>query len=364
MDWVAWLKEHSFNSNNIWVIYIFLIVFATLFINYLELIFFKRLMKRLEQTKSIWDDAFAWAIHKPLNVFIWLYGLSFAAQAAEVPFAPWLGVIRRVGFVLLVAWFFIRFANKFDENFSTNGESDESKLDKGTVHALSRLFKIAVIITSALLIMEILKINIGPILALGGAGTVILGIAAQDLLANFFGALIIHLDRPFFIGDWIRSPDRSIEGTVEHIGWRMTRIRTFDKRPLYVPNSIFTKISVENPSRMSNRRIKEVVGVRYRDVKQVEQITADIKQMLLTHPEIDAEKACFVNLNGFGPSSLDILIYTFTKTTLWIPFQGIKQDIMLRILTIIEQHGAEVAFPTTTVDVPEGIPQFKSQLQK
>lgn len=364
MDWIEWLRQHSFNSQNVWILYIFLIVFLTLLVNYLEVKFYKKLMTRLKNTKSIWDDSFAWAIHKPLNVFIWLYGLSFAAQAADVPFVEYLGLIRRVSFVLLVAWFLIRFANKFDENFSKNGApdtSDETKIDKGTVHALSRLFKIAIMITAGLLIMEILRINIGPILALGGAGTVIIGIAAKDLLANFFGAFMIHLDRPFFVGDWIRSPDRNIEGTVEHIGWRLTRIRTFDKRPLYVPNSVFTMIAVENPSRMSNRRIKELVGVRYKDAKQIEVITKDIHNMLVNHSEIDATKACFVNLNSFGPSSLDLLVYTFTKTTEWIPFQAIKQDVMLKILTIVESHGAEIAFPTTTIDAPDGITLVEQQ---
>lgn len=356
MDWIAWLKNYSFDSQNLWVLYIFLIVFITLIINFIEVKFYHKLILKLERTKSIWDDAFAWAIHKPIGVFIWTYGLSYAAEAAQVPFTPLLSIFRRLVFILIVAWFFIRFANKFDENFSQKGDlvlNDGNRLDKGTVNSLTRLFKIAIIITTALISMEVLHINIGPILALGGAGTVIVGIAAKDLLANFFGAFMIHLDRPFYAGDWIRSPDKNIEGVVEHIGWRLTRIRTFDKRPLYVPNSVFTTISVENPSRMSNRRIREVVGVRYQDVQQVEQISSDIKQMLMSHPEIDTTMACFVNLNNFGPYSLDILIYTFTKTTEWIKFQGIKQDIMLRVLKIIAQSGAEVAFPTTTLDLPE-----------
>ena len=92
--------------------------------------------------------------------------------------------------------------------------------------------------------------------------------AAKDLLANFFGGLTIYLDRPFAVGDWIRSPDREIEGTVERIGWRLTLIRTFDKRPLYIPNAVFTTIAVENPSRMHNRRIYETIGIRYDDAPE------------------------------------------------------------------------------------------------
>ena len=96
---------------------------------------------------------------------------------------------------------------------------------------------------------------------------------------------MIYFDKPFKIGDWIRSPDRSIEGTVETIGWRLTVIRTFDKRPLYVPNSVFTNIAVENPRRMSNRRINETIGVRYDDMKSVSKIVDDIKAMLSSHDD-------------------------------------------------------------------------------
>ena len=87
-------------------------------------------------------------------------------------------------------------------------------------------------------------------MAFGGIGGIAIGFAAKDLLANFFGALMIFLDRPFSIGDWIRSPDREIEGVVEDIGWRSTKIRTFDKRPLFIPNSAFASLTVENASKM------------------------------------------------------------------------------------------------------------------
>ena len=98
---------------------------------------------------------------------------------------------------------------------------------------------------------------------------------------------MIHLDRPFKVGDWICSPDKQIEGTVEEIGWRQTRIRAFSKRPIYVPNSIFMHIVVENPSRMSHRRIYETIGIRYDDIHAIAAIVDDVKKMLMNHEEID-----------------------------------------------------------------------------
>ncbi len=166
---------------------------------------------------------------------------------------------------------------------------------------------------------------------------------------------MIYLDRPFAIGDWIRSPDRDIEGTVEHIGWRQTRIRTFDKRPLYVPNSIFATITVENPSRMTHRRIYETIGIRYDDADKVGPITEEVKAMLMAHPDIDQSQTLMVNFNAFAPSSLDFFIYTFTRTTVWTEYHEIKHRILMEIHQIVSKHGAEMAFPTSTVHLPDEV---------
>ena len=164
---------------------------------------------------------------------------------------------------------------------------------------------------------------------------------------------MIYLDRPFKVGDWIRSPDRDIEGTVVKIGWRLTEIRTFDQRPLYVPNSMFSTISLQNPSRMLNRRIFETIGIRYDDIHQMEAIVAGVKSMLVSHPEIAQDKTMIVNFNAFNDSSVDFFVYTFTKTTEWVAFHEIKQAILLEIAAIIEQHGAEIAYPTQTLHMAD-----------
>jgi len=203
--------------------------------------------------------------------------------------------------------------------------------------------------------LQTLGFSISGVLAFGGVGGIAVGFAAKDLLANFFGGFIIHLDRPFKVGDWIRSPDRNIEGTVEHIGWRLTTIRTFDKRPLYVPNAVFTTIAVENPSRMTNRRISETIGIRYADVHSMQKIVEEIREMLKNHEEIDSNQTLIVNFLAFNASSLDIMLYTFTKTTEWVRFHEIKEDVLLKVSDIIESHGAEIAFPTRTLHLPDGV---------
>ena len=187
-------------------------------------------------------------------------------------------------------------------------------------------------------------------LAFGGVGGIAVGFAAKDLLANFFGGMMVYLDKPFRVGDWVRSPDRSIEGTVENIGWRLTCIRTFDQRPLYIPNAMFTTVVLENPSRMLNRRINEKIGIRYEDWQKMPAIVAEVKQMLIDHEELETDsRTLIVNFDSYGASHLEFFIYTFTKTTQWVRYHEIKQDVLMKIMAIVNEHGAEFAFPTRTL---------------
>ena len=247
----------------------------------------------------------------------------------------------------------MRFIRTVEENLIEEKKQREESFDRATYDAIAKLLRLSVVITAVLVALQTLGYSIAGVLAFGGIGGIAVGFAAKDLLANFFGGLMIYLDRPFAVGDWIRSPDRDIEGTVEHIGWRLTVIRTFNQRPLYVPNSVFTSISVQNPSRMSNREIYEVIGIRYEDADKMGAIVGDVKAMLDAHPEIEHDKICMVAFNTFASSSLDFFIYCYTTTTQWAFFHDVKQDVLLRTLAIVHGHGADVAFPTSTVHLAE-----------
>jgi len=106
---------------------------------------------------------------------------------------------------------------------------------------------------------------------------------------------------------------------------------------------------------MTNRRIRTLVGLRYDDASKVSVILKDIREMLANHPEIDANQTLIVNLVEFGASALNFMIYTFTKTTNWVKFQHVQEDVFLKVIDIITAHGAECAFPTTTLHIPEGV---------
>lgn len=348
-----------------WIIQVFLVIALVLLVNMIQIRMMGRLKKRLLTTRTPWDDALASAVARPLTWLIWIVGLAFTVdvigretEAAAIFRA--VKPIRDLGVIVVIAWFLIRFIEEAEKNIVARSEGKGRKVDRTTADAIAKLLRISVLITAALVSLQTLGISISGVLAFGGIGGLAVGFAAKDLLANFFGGLMIYLDRPFDVGDWIRSPDREIEGTVEEIGWRLTRIRTFDKRPLYLPNGIFSTIPVENPSRMLKRRIKETIGIRYADIDKMNAITAEVRQMLIDHPEIDESQTLMVNFNAFAPSSIDFFIYTFTHTTVWTKFHEIKQDVLLRIAAIITDHGAEVAFPTSTIHLHEAVGMERS----
>ena len=310
-----------------------------------------RMTRIAAESAQRWDDVVVQALEAPIRVLLWIIiiylalGVSPALQHLQDQIHPAYGTLL----VLILAWFLQRLIHGAENELLAEDRGVSSSIDIASIRATAKLLRITLYVITALMVLQALGVSISGLLAFGGIGGIAVGFAAKDLLANFFGGLSIYLDKPFTIGDWIRSPDQEIEGTVEDIGWRLTRIRTFDQRPLYVPNAVFSQVSVENPSRMLNRRIYETIGVRYEDSYKLDTIVAQVKTMLENHEEIDLSRTLIVNFVSFGPSSLDFFVYAFTKTTNWVKFHQVKQDVLLKILAIVHDNDADVAFPTTTL---------------
>ena len=352
-DLQKWLPGSS--PELVWIIEVFIIVLVTALVGFIAKRLLIKMAAKVGATRTRWDDVVLNALARPITWVIWLEGLDIAADViyarTQSAIFTYSNSVRDVGILLCLTWFVLGIIRGAEEELTR--QSDQ--VDKTTAQAIGKLLRLAVIITAALVILQTLGYSISGVLAMGGVGGIAIGFAAKDLLANFFGGLIIYLDRPFAVGDWVRSPDRAIEGTVEHIGWRMTMIRNFQSQPIYVPNSVFSNVIVENPSRMSNRRIYETIGLRYSDLTSMDQIVADVVAMLKNHPEIEPDKTMIVNFNEFSDSSVDFFVYCFTKTTQWVKFHEVKQNVMLRIAEIVEANNAEIAFPTSTIHIAEAI---------
>jgi MscS family membrane protein len=333
-----------------WVGNFAMVLAITLLLQLMWRAFTKKTHRLIERTVNQWDDIVWFAVWRPVNWLILLMGGSMAlrvvAASEDLLISNYLPVIQKISILLLVGWSFLRLVNKAESTFVDHDDKDTT-----TVTAMAKLAKLSLVVVVILSVVQTLGVSVSGVLAFGGMGGLVVGMAAKDLLSNLFGALMVYMDKPFKVGDWIRSPDKSIEGTVENIGWRVTRIRTFDKRPIYVPNSLFTQIVVENASRMSNRRIKENFGLRYSDIHQIDKIINEVREMLTNHADIDTRQTLIVNFDLFNNSSLDFFIYTFTKTTNWVQYHHIKQDILLKVADIVANNNAEFAFPTRQLHI-------------
>ncbi|MGI9894990.1 mechanosensitive ion channel family protein [Vibrio natriegens] len=307
-----------------------------------------RLAILVEKTPFHWDDMLLEALKAPVSTLIWCWpatvSLGIILESELNDKIDWLSTLKLILIISILVWTLMRLITNVEEYVLEHQKRDET-----TVQAIAKVARLLFVTLGVLTIMQAFGLSLSGLLTFGGVGGLIVGLAAKDLLSNFFGGLMIYFDRPFKVGDWVRSPDREIEGTVERIGWRMTIIRTFDKRPLYVPNSVFSSIVVENPSRMLNRRIYEKIGLRYDDAEKVPELINAIKEMLKAHKDIDARQTLIVNFDSFGPSSLNFFIYTFTKTVNWVRYHEVKQDVLLQVITIIKEHNADIAFPTQTL---------------
>ena len=310
-----------------------------------------------KKTSTEYDDVILESINTPFTYFIILYSIFIVFEKINDVYQYYTEYSASSLFysllVIFVSFSIVRFLDRY-YNKKLYLKNIEDNIDpvaiEQTYEISIRVMKIFIIVMAILILMQEYGLSISGLLAFGGVGGLVVGLAAKDLLSNFFGGLMIFFDRPFKVGEFIKSPDRNIEGIVESIGWRLTVVRTFSKNVLYIPNSAFSNIIVENATRMTNRRINEVIGLRYEDLSKIPAIVSQIRHYLESHNDIDQNMPPVVYFSSFEASSCDIIVYAFTNTKEWREFLSVKEDILYKISSIIESNNAAIAFPTTTID--------------
>ncbi len=336
-----------FNPNNV---YFFELL--SLNITILILIVLRTLKSRiLEQPRNTFFGASIYSFYLPAKSFLILLMFWHAINLVNQFWALKLGIsgfpFIQLSIAAHLSWFGFRVVKTLE--FAYLDSTETGRLDQTAIIGVAKICRLLLIVVLSIVVFDLLGLDASGLIALGSVSGAALAFASKDLVSNWFGGIMLYMDKPFKVGDWINSPDREIEGTVEYIGWRISKIRTFDMRPLYVPNAMFNNITVQNPSRMSHRRIKETIGVRYDDVNQVHDIVEDIKEYLKNSEIVAQDQTIIVNFNGFGASSLNILVYCMTVTTDWVTYHSHKQTVLLAIADIVQKHDGEFAFPTQTL---------------
>lgn len=314
----------------------------------------RRLARWAARTESALDDEAVAALEPPLRFMPVVIGL-FLAKAI----LPFTGLAERIADDLLrsLAAFVLFWAlYRLAEPLRALAARIEEKIGAEVVDWTIRGLKIAFVALGAITVLEIWGIEVGPILAGLGLIGVAVALGAQDLFRNLIAGLLIIGERRLAHGEWIKI-DGGVEGTVEAIGFRSTRVRQFDKAPIYVPNSKLSDTAVVNYTRMTHRRIYWMIGVEYRTtVEQLRRIRDGIETFLLeddafAHPP---DVPTFVRIDRLSDSSIDIMVYCFTVTTSWGEWLAIKERLAYRIKTIVEEAGTGFAFPSRTLYIETG----------
>ncbi len=315
----------------------------------------RRLEAWTKRTRTRADDLAAQVLMKPLGLLVLVVGFYLTFRILASGYPPLLQtsvLVYKAATTVVLAWLIFRLIDAVALGFQEAAARTDTRLDDQIVPLLRKAAKVLTAILSFIVVVQNLGYSVGGLLAGLGIGGLAFALAAKDTIANLFGSITILIDRPFRIGDWVTLD--GADGVVEEIGLRSTRIRTFAKTLITIPNQAMANATVENHSLMPKRRIKMTVGVTYdTTVSQMREAVGRIEAWLRAHAEIDQE-FMLVKFTDFGASSLDIFVYCFTRTTDWTEHLALRQELCLGIMDILEELGLEVAFPTRTVHLADG----------
>lgn len=335
------------------LIYAALVLLATLAVTLLVHVLVRRRSGRHGGRPNAWRDAVLGALSAPLQVIVWLVGLSLAVELVTVDgrlaalgriFAP----LRDLAVIATLAWFLVRVMDRRVAHWRQDAGSERARFDVTTAGAIHKVSFVAIVVVAVMMGAQTLGFSIASLLAFGGVAGIAVGFAAQGLVANLLGGATVYASRPFSVGEDIIFPGTDLMGTVQEIGWRATRIRGWNGKPFYVPNAKFNTETIINHSRQDYRSIEEFIHVPLQYVDKVAAIVHDVNHMLEQHPEMDHANAYHVfNLDSYGEYALRFILFAWIKSTTYLGYEQAKQDMLLKVADIIREHGAELAMPTS-----------------
>lgn len=311
------------------------------------------------KTKTTLDDKMLNAIEEPLKFSFVLFGFYVAKQWLKLDTINlFLDKLIYSFASVLIFWVLYRLISEFKTIFGAFSSRFGNKMSKDIENFIIKTLRTIVIVLGLMTFLQAWGINVSAFIASLGLGGLAFALAAKDTAANLFGSLVLFTDRPFKIGDWIQANE--VEGVVEDIGIRSTKVRTFAQALITVPNATVANAAITNWTRMGKRRIRMSLGLTYSTTtEQMEAILGQIRDYLSNNEAIHPE-TIMIYFDEFGPSSLNIFCYFFTKTTVWSEYLAVRESVNLELMRIVEKSGAAFAFPTQTLHVeslPDSFPK-------
>lgn len=292
------------------------------------------------------------AAEKPTGWLFVILSLFFAISVFPLPTEPvdfqhLVEVVFLAGSIVLAIWFGTNLIDGICGLWMEKAKQTESPFDDQLVPIVRKSGKVFLVVAGGVMIIQNLGYSVSSLLAGLGIGGAALALASKDTIANLFGSIVIFLDRPFYVGDWIEIGNQ--EGIVEEVGLRVTRVRTFANSLITIPNSQLTTMTINNWSRMRKRRIYFTLRLTFDTTASQMSATVEAIRALIRNDSRFHHDFFLVNFNEIGPHSLDIMVYCFTRTTVWVEHMGVRQDFLLALMVELEKLGVRLALPAQTV---------------
>jgi MscS family membrane protein len=304
-------------------------------------------------------DKFDALLTKPIGFFIMLSIIYLGSSHINYPEVWDLATENEVGLKMLINkgfsliyvysifWIFLKVIDFIGLILNKRAEATENKMDDQLIPFIVEIAKIITYIFALVIVMgNVFEVDITALAAGLGIGGIALAMASKESLENLLGSFTIFFDQPFTVGDTVTVG--TVTGTVEKVGFRSTRIRTFDKSLVTVPNKKMIDAELDNLGMRPVRRVKFNIGLTYETApEQIKAIVTDIQEMINQHPKTNQEGK--VRFQEFGSSSLDILVMYFVDSPKWNDLIDVKEDVNYKIMEIVKKHNSDFAFPSTTV---------------
>lgn len=296
--------------------------------------FYRSLMKKKEKPSSL-DQIF----EKPLLYLLWTYAIFYGIIALLQE--EWLSKIRDLSLTGILLFSFFRWKTQVEKQWELFEK--QKNIDPGLFLTVNKFLTACAVLAALMTTLHILGVNVLPLLAFGGVGAAMVGFAAKDVIANFFGGCMLYLFRPFVVGEEIVIQKENLQGVVETIGWYLTTLRDKDKRAVYLPNALFSQALVINCSRMTHRKIEETFFIESAHLEKMSALTSALKMALSTLSISDRKLAKIATLERIENNTLGITIELYTTQVHLEDYRIAKQQALLTVLEVLRKHQIPLA---------------------
>ena len=318
---------------------------------------FKRIVQRVRRlslsTTDDWKGKIDQIFFLPFQILLWVLGITLGLEVLGRRFGlsffeNYIDPFRSSGFIFCVGWALLKWKAVLQSDL-LNKDHTFRTVDTSFMQAVGKIASVVIVVIGLMIILQVWGLDIAPLIAFGSIGAAAIGFASKDIIANFCGGLMLHINRPFVQGDVILIPSQNLEGYVEEIGWSLSRVRDKQKRPVYLPNSIFSNVTVINASRMTHRRIEEKIGIRHQDFFKMPVIVENLKEVISAHPSIDTHLPVLVVFESFNPMSLNLYIDFYTLETRYEKYLIIKHEVLMFVYEELMKVGAKMPVPMMSI---------------